>query len=133
MSKRIHITKDTAGSPDGINTQQFKAGETIAMDDPRMSEQLAEVLVDAGTAEWLRGGVSDRFTKPNGPDETKPDGPEESKLDGMVVGDYKAPEGSSWKTFYDEDGFELGKAQVSKEGAEKAVDEGLTLEEVKAL
>lgn len=115
----LRITEDTSGSPRGIHTREFSAGEVVGMDDPRMSQQLAEVLVDDGTAEW----VEERSTKPVGPDETKPDGPEETKVDSFESS-------GGWKTFYDEEGWELGKEQVSKEEAEQAVEQGLTFAEI---
>lgn len=138
--RKVRILEDTTGSVDHIHTQEYEEGEVLECDGRRMSEELAGILIDGGDAEWVSEEKGPEETKPQGPDETKPDGPEETKeaspeeeVKDTVVASYDAPEGSSWKTFFDEDGWELGSAQVSEEEADFAVDEGLTLSEVKEL
>lgn len=132
----VRITEDTTGSPRGSDIYSYEEGETLSVGTRRMTERLATILVDGDLAEWVEsssdaspedGTPEGRETKPAGPEETKPTAPEEEK----TVASYESS--GSWKTFYDEDGWEVGKAQVSKEEAETAVEEGLPLEEVKEL
>lgn len=117
---QVRILENTTGSVDHIHTQSYEQGEVLECDGRRMSEELAEILVDEGTAEWVD---EEREAKPAGPTETKPDGPDEEK------GRWYETNGS-WKTFYDADGWEVGKAQCSKEEAERWVNGDASLDNI---
>lgn len=123
----VRILEDTTGSVDHIHTQSYEEGEVLECDGRRMSEELAEILIDGGQAEWV-GEDEARETKPAGPEETKPAGPEETAEDSTEGRWYETS--GSWKTFYDADGWEVGKAQCSKEDAEAWVDGEISLDEL---
>jgi len=68
MADVVHMLADTTGSPNGLDVYSYHEGENYAVGDPKMTEYLAGLFVDNGSAEMKSGRVDDSKPAPKDAD-----------------------------------------------------------------
>lgn len=77
---KLLMTDDALGSPDHLNTHEYKKGETYTVGDPLMPAFLAESFVDQGVAkETSASDVAKAHSEQAHDDKGRPPGPTEKK------------------------------------------------------